>query len=119
MEKSFMANVENKKTSPVIALVANWLVFGILGYILIGQTNKGIKVLIAAIIGSILCVLPGLVVAILGLVDVFQTAKAIESGEEVDENEYKNELLYKIVKNLHKEAIFKGASAGGDSSSEE
>lgn len=105
-----MANVENKKISPVVALIANWFVFGILGYILIGQTKKGIMVVVATIIGSFLCFLPGMVIAILALVDVFLTAQAIEKGEEVDENEYKNELLFKIVKILHKDAIFKGAA---------
>lgn len=104
-----MANVENKKINPILALIANWFVFGILGYILIGQTKKGVMVVIASIIGSFLCILPGIVIGILGLVDVFVTAQAIEQGVEVDENEYKNELLYKIVKIIHKDAIFKGA----------
>lgn len=104
-----MANVENKRINPVVALIANWFVFGILGYILIGQTKKGVMVVIATIIGSVLCFLPGLLIAVLGLVDVFVTAQAIEKGLEIDENEYKNELLYKIVKIIHKDAVFKSA----------
>ncbi|PCJ59741.1 MAG: hypothetical protein COA79_10065 [Planctomycetota bacterium] len=112
-----MAKVENKNVSPVVALIANWFVFGILGYYMIGQTNKGIMVVVATMIGSILCVLPGMVIALLALMDVFQTAQAIEKGEDVDENEYKNGLLFKIVKIIHKDAIFNdgSASSSGDS----
>jgi len=82
-------------------------VFSILGYILIGQTNKGIKVFLATLIGSFLCLIPGVVVAILALVDVYQVALAVKNDEEVDEAEYKNELLYKIVKMIDSEAICK------------
>ena len=102
-----MAKLENKGVDPVLALVANWLVFGILGYILIGQTNKGIKVLITIIVGLICCYIPGVILAILGLVDVYQVAKAVKDGEEIDEHEYKMPLLYKFAKIFDKEAICK------------
>lgn len=103
-----MANVENKKINPIVALIANWFVFSFLGYLLIGQTNKGIMVAVCVLIGSFLCILPGIVIAVLALIDVFQTAQAIEKGEEIDEHQYKNEFLFKIVKIIHKDAIFKG-----------
>ena len=103
-----MANVENKKINPIVALIANWFVFSFLGYFLIGQTNKGVMVAVCVLIGSFLCFLPGIVIAILALIDVFQTAQAIEKGEEIDEHQYKNELLFKIVKIIHKDAVFKG-----------
>ena len=64
--------------------------------------------MIMVFIGSCLCVFPGIVLAVLGLVDVYQVAVAVEAGEEVDENEYKMELLYKVVKLIHKDAVFKG-----------
>lgn len=107
-----MANVENKNVSPVVALIANWFVFGVLGYYMIGQLNKGIMIVVCTMIGSCLCGIPGLVIFILAIMDVLKTAEAIEKGEEVDENEYKNELLYKIVKIIHKDAIFKGDTSG-------
>ena len=103
-----MATLENKNVNPVVAVIANGFVLGILGYALIGQTNKGIMVLLATLIGTLLCGLPGIIVMILGLVDVFEVATAIQKGEKIDEHEYKNEMLYKIVKMLHKDAIFNG-----------
>lgn len=102
-----MAALENKKIHPALALIANWFVFGILGYILIGQTKKSLFVLVAILIGYVLCVIPGVVIAILSLIDVYMVADAVQKGEQVDENEYKIELLYKICKILHKDAVFK------------
>lgn len=102
-----MAKLENKGIDPVLAAVANWFVFSILGYILIGQTDKGVKVLLSVIIGLVCCWLPGVIIAILAIIDVYQCALAVKNEEEVDEHEYKNELLYKIVKMLDKEAICK------------
>jgi hypothetical protein len=40
--------------------------------------------------------------------DAYTVAKAVEDGETVDENEYKVELLFKVMSNLHKDAIFNG-----------
>ena len=102
-----MANLEKKGIDPILAAVANWFVISILGYVLIGQTDKGIKVMLAVLIGSCCCILPGTVIAILGIIDVYQVALAVQNDEEVDEHEYKNELLYKIVKMIDKDAICK------------
>ena len=101
-----MAALENKNVEPVVAVLANWFVLGLLGYVMLGQTNKGVMVMVTTFLGSCLCVLPGLLVAILGLADVFAVATAVKNGEVVDENEYKNEMLYKVVKMLHKDAVF-------------
>ena len=103
-----MAKLENKQVNPILALVANWLVLGILGYILLGQTSKSIKVLITTLIGTVLCCIPGIVISVLSLIDVYQVAVAVAQGEEVDENEYKVELLYKLCKIVDKDAVFKG-----------
>lgn len=106
-----MANLEKKGIDPVLAAVANWFGISILGYVLVGQTDKGIKVLIAVLIGSLCCGIPGTILAILGIIDVYQVALAVKNDEEVDEHEYKNELLYKVVKMLDKEAICKTVPA--------
>ena len=71
-----------------------------------GQKTKCIKIIIAWLIGYVLCCLPGMVIAILSIVDAYKTAQKLKAGKEVDENEYSVELLYKIVKYVHKEAIF-------------
>ena len=103
-----MAKLENKQVNPIAARAANGLVFGILGYILLGQTSKAIKVLITTILASFLCVIPGIIVGICSLVDVFQVATAVAQGDEVDEHEYKVELLDKFCKIIDKSAVFKG-----------
>ncbi len=104
-----MAKLEKKGVDPVLAAVANWFVFSILGYILIGQTSKGVKVLITIIVGLVCCWLPGVILAILAAVDVYQVAKAVNEGEEIDEHEYMVPMLYKFAKIFDKEAICKAA----------
>jgi hypothetical protein len=103
-----MAQLENKNIQPALALVGNLFVLGILGYILIGQSNKALWVFLVGLIGSALCCVPGWIVLILGLIDVYSVAEAVQRGEAVDENEYKNEMLYNICKIFDKQAIFKG-----------
>jgi hypothetical protein len=103
-----MANLENKKIHPILAVILNWVVLGILGYILLGQTSKSLYILAATMIGLVLCVLPGTVIGILALIDVYMVADAVKRGEEVDENEYKIGMLHSICKMIHKDAVFKG-----------
>jgi hypothetical protein len=103
-----MANLPNKNVNPIVAALANWFCFGVLGTILLGQTNKAIFMFIAMIIGSILCVIPGIVIGVLGAIDAYQVALAVQNGEEVDENEYKMKLLYSVCKILDKKAVYKG-----------
>ena len=49
----------------------------------------------------------GLLLGVLAAVDVYKVAEAVSKGEEIDEHEYKMEILYKIVKIIHKDAVFK------------
>jgi len=69
-----------------------------------GQTSKWIMTLVMTIIGSILCVLPGFIIAILSVVDTYETAVRLKNGESIPENEYSNALLYKICKIIDKKA---------------
>jgi hypothetical protein len=64
---------------------------------------------VATLIGNILCVLPGIIVAVLSAVDSYQTAERLKNGETIDENEYSNPLLFKICKILDKNATCKFA----------
>ena len=100
-----MATLENKGTSPIVAALANFCCFGVLGYILLGQTSKGIMVFVVTAVLSFLGI--GFIVAILALIDVYQVAEAIQNGEQIDENEYKFELLHSLMKIVHKDAVFK------------
>ena len=103
-----MAILENKGKSPVVVALANFCCFGILGYILIGQSSKALLVFIATIVLSLVGV--GIIISILAIIDGYQVAEAIEKGEEIDENEYKLEILYTIMKIVHKDAIYKEAA---------
>ena len=100
-----MAKLENKGTNPFVALLANFCCFGVLGYVLIGQTSKAVMVFVVTAVLSFLGI--GFIVALLALVDVYQVAEAIQKGEDVDENEYKLEILHSLMKLVHKDAVFK------------
>ena len=101
-----MPRLQNKNLHPLLALLLHWLFPG-LGHIVLGQSQKGIWIFVASLIGTCLCCLPGIFISILGFVDVYRVAEAVQQGAEVDENEYKMELLYKICKLVDKEAIYK------------
>ncbi len=105
-----MANLVKKDSNPTVIAVANLLVFGGLGYILIGQKDKAIKIIILTAILSCLGGL-GVIIAILAFLDGKEVAKAVEAGEEVDENEYKQEILFKIMNLIDKTATFKPVAA--------
>jgi hypothetical protein len=125
-----MSALPNKNINPVLAALANFCCCAILGYILVGQTRKGIFPLISVLIvaaigvviatvlgyifwplGSIVYLLVGCintVVSVFAVIDVYKVAEAVQQGQEVDENEYKFELLYKVMSNIDKQAIYKG-----------
>ncbi len=96
--------IKKPDANPVVALLLTWFIFG-LGHLLInGQQRKWLFTLIAGIIGSFLCVLPGLVIGVLSIIDSYQTAERLQKGEEIGENEYTQPLLFKIMKLVDKEA---------------
>jgi hypothetical protein len=100
-----MAKISKPDANPVVAALL-CLIFELGHFIINGQQRKWIFVLIARLIGTILCCIPGLVIFVLSIMDAYKTAQKLKAGKEVDENEYSVELLYKIVKILHKDAIY-------------
>jgi len=100
-----MAKISKPDANPLVAALLS-LIFSLGHLITNGQKTKWIKILIAYLIGYVLCCLPGMLIAILSIVDAYKTAEKLKAGKEIDENEYSVELLYKIVSKLHKEAIF-------------
>ena len=101
-----MTQLENKNFHPGLAILLNWLFPG-LGHMLLGQSQKGIWIMLATFVGTLLCCIPGMLIAILSYIDVYQTAQAVQQGVVVDENEYKQELLFKIFKLVDKQATYK------------
>jgi len=99
-----MATIKRPDANPLVALLLTWFVFG-LGHLLInGQQRKWLFTLLAGFIGSICCVIPGMIIGILSIVDAYQTAERLQKGEEIGENEYTLPLLYKIISKIDKEA---------------
>jgi hypothetical protein len=69
-----------------------------------GQQRKWLMTLLGGIIGSILCCIPGIVIGILSIVESYQTAERLSKGESIDENEYTNPTLFKIIRLIDKTA---------------
>lgn len=100
-----MAKISKPDANPVLALILS--LFWGLGHLIVnGQKQKFIMGLVAWLIGSLLCCLPGTIIAILGMVDSYKTAVKLKAGKEIDENEYSFKPYFSIVKILHKDAIF-------------
>ncbi len=119
-----MAKLEKKNINPLVAALANFCCLSFLGYVLIGQTNKSIYFLAASLalavigaLGSPTVIIPILIgpvylaLAVLVALDVHSLATAVAAGEEVDENEYRIEILYKVAAPVHKNAVYRGVSA--------
>ena len=102
-----MNSISKPDANPIVAALLTWFIFGIGHVVINGQTNKWLFTLIATIIGSFLCFLPGIVIGVLSVVDSYQTAERLKKGETIPEGEYSNVLLYKICKILDKKATCK------------
>ncbi len=90
--------------NPVVAALLTWLVFGIGHMVINGQQRKWLFTLIATIIGSFLCVLPGMIIGIMSIIDSYQTAERLKGGETIPEDEYSMPMLFKVVSILDKQA---------------
>lgn len=104
-----MTQISKPGANPIAAALLTWFVLGIGHIVINGQTNKWIWTLVATLIGSFLCVLPGIVIGVLSVVDSYQTADRLKKGETIGENEYSQPMLYKVCKILHKDATCKSA----------
>ncbi|MBL0312066.1 MAG: hypothetical protein IPP78_04980 [Holophagaceae bacterium] len=96
--------ISKPDANPVVAALLTWLVFGIGHMVINGQQRKWLFTLIAAIVGSILCLLPGIIISILSIIDAYQTAERLHSGETIPENEYSMPMLFKIISMVDKTA---------------
>ena len=99
-----MTKLEKKNIPPFVVAILN-LFLASLGYFIIGQTKKGISVLILWFIGIIFFGFPALIITVMAIIDGLNVATAVENGNDVDEHEYKFEFLYKVAKLIHREAV--------------
>ena len=100
-----MAKITKPDANPILALVL--CIFWGLGHMIVnGQKQKFIMGLVTWLIGTLLCCLPGTIIAILSIIDGYKTAEKLKAGKEIDENEYSFKPYYSVAKYLHKDAIF-------------
>ncbi|HZU52808.1 MAG TPA: hypothetical protein VFF77_02870, partial [Holophagaceae bacterium] len=90
--------------NPVLALILTWFVLGTGHYFINGQQRKWLYTLIAGLVGTLLCCLPGMIIGICSIIDAYQTAERLQKGETIGENEYTFPLLFKIMSKVDKEA---------------
>ncbi len=102
-----MSMISKPDANPIAAAILTWFVLGIGHIVINGQTNKWLMTLVVTFIGSFLCVLPGIILGILSVIDSYQTAKRLKAGESIPENEYSNVLLFKVCKLIDKKATCK------------
>lgn len=96
--------ISKPDANPVVAALLTFFIFGIGHLVINGQQRKWLFTLLAVIIGEILCILPGVIIAILSVIDSYQTAERLKAGETIPENEYSNAMLFKVVSMIDKTA---------------
>ena len=96
--------IQKPDANPIVAALLTAFVLGSGHMIINGQQRKWLYTLGAGFVGTLLCCLPGMVVGILSIVDSYQTAERLKSGEAIPENEYSQPMLFKIVSYLDKTA---------------
>ena len=100
-----MAKISKPDANPIVAVLLTWFLFASGHMIVNGQKGKWIKILIAQLIGTVLCCIPGVIIGVLSIIDAYKTAEKLKAGKEIDENEYSFKPIYSIMIKLHKEAI--------------
>jgi len=96
--------ISKPDANPVVALLLTLFVLGLGHLIVNGQQRKWLYTLLAGVVGSCACVVPGIVIAILSVIDAYQTALRLQSGETIGENEYTFAPLFKVISYVDKEA---------------
>jgi TM2 domain-containing membrane protein YozV len=96
--------IQKLDANPLVAAILTFFVFGLGHFLINGQQRKWLYTLIAGLVGTVLCCLPGFFIGILSVVDAYQTAERLQGGETIPENEYTLPLLFKIISIVDKEA---------------
>src|SRR5258708_25663233 len=101
--------IHKPDANPILALVLSLLLLGLGHLVPNGQQRKFLFNLLATLTGTCACFLPGIVIAVLSIVDSYQTALRLQSGESIPENEYTFVPYFKIIKVVDKTATCAGA----------
>jgi hypothetical protein len=95
--------IHKPEANPVIAALL-CLVLNLGHFVINGQQRKWLFTLLAIFVGEFLCILPGLFIMVLSILDAYQTAERLQKGETIGENEYTFPLLFKIMSKIDKTA---------------
>ncbi len=68
---------------PILILVLNLLLFGGVGYLIIGQKLKGITAIVLWVLGLATCGVGSGIVAIVGAIDGYMQAQQLQAGHPV------------------------------------
>ena len=90
--------VHRPEVNAVVSALLTAFVFNLGHFLVNGQQRKWLMTLVACVVGTILCCVPGLVIWVLSVVDSYQTAERLRSDETIPENEYSQPWLFKIVR---------------------
>src|SRR5216684_2893153 len=72
--------IHKPDANPILALVLSVLLVGLGHLVPNGQQRKFLFNLLATLAGTCACILPGLVIAVLSIVDSYQTAQRLQIG---------------------------------------
>jgi hypothetical protein len=95
--------ISKPEANPILALIMTLLLYNT-GHVYNGQLTKWTVTNLLLFVGTILCVLPGLFILVLSIIDTFQTADRLSKGESIPENEYSMPLLFTIAKVIDQSA---------------
>jgi hypothetical protein len=101
--------ISKPDANPAVALLLTAFVLGIGHLVVNGQQRKWIYTLLGSLVGTCACLIPGIVISILSVVDAYQTALRLQAGEAIGENEYTYAPLFKIISYVDKEATCRNA----------
>jgi len=77
--------IQKPDTNPVIVAALNFLLFGGVGYLLMGQQKKGIITIVAFLITS--CFGIGFIIPFISAYDAYLLGQKLQNGEAIGENE--------------------------------
>jgi TM2 domain-containing membrane protein YozV len=86
MQSTFQIQPATPPKNPIIAAILSALLLGGVGQMYLGQTKKGVILIVATIVLS--CVGVGLVLPILGAVDAYMLADKLQKGQPIGDMEW-------------------------------
>ena len=98
-----MSTISKPDANPIVAGLL-CLIFNLGHMVINGQQRKWLFTLIAIFVGEILCILPGVFILVLSIIDAYKTAERLKAGEAIPENEYSMPLLFTIMSKIDKTA---------------